>query len=319
MVSQAETIKNAIESGWGLTGLLDKASTIIMTEIVRFFDRDQVLGNEVSKAIVVRKVNDDLDENIIRHPKFMEVTDVYTITVYYRVTDVSAVNFSTAMTNIEEMAKEVQRIIRTLYDPLAGIGTYFVTRSFWSRNDFVEQAQPELRRTLQLELTQIKSGSTEVFKGYGGVLAFDTSESVADSKDAADYTYTEAYDIEIEEGFKSIDYLTNDVTYGQNTPQWFTGKFGGTFRCEMYLKQSDVNASTVERLHKIYRIQANAPLIKELPTIALLHAETNTEGTVKTLTTTSYIRVSNIRKLSQVEQLTRYYLNGVIIKPTTGR
>jgi hypothetical protein len=317
LVSQAETIKNSIQTNWALTGLLSKTESATMKETVRFFDRDQVLGNEVVKAVVVRKINDEGDENIVRHPKFLEVTDVYMITVYYRVTDVNPDTFSVAMTNVEDMAKEVQRIIRITYDPLAGIGSYFISRSSWSKNDFVEQAQPELRRTLQLELTQIKSGSTEVFKGYGGVLAFDTSESVADSKLGSDYIYTEAYDVEIEEGFESMSYLTNDVSLGQNTPQRFSGKFGGTFRAEMYLKKSDVNASTVERLHKLYRLQASSPLNKELPTIALFHAETNTEGTIKTLTNISYIHVTNIRKLSQLDQLTRYFLTGTILKPTS--
>lgn len=316
MASQAETIKDALVSGWNLTGLLSKTASDTMTEVVRFFDRDQVLGNEVSKAIVVRKINDDLDENIVRHPKFMEVSDVYSITVYYRVTDVNTVNFSTALTNVEDMAREVQDIIKTLYDPLAGVGTYFVTRSFWTRNDFVEQAQPELRRTLQLELTQIKSGSSEVFKGYGGVVAFDNANSVADSKLGSNYTYTEAYAVDMDEGFATMKYLTNDVARGQNVPQRFTGGFDGTFRCEMYLKASDLTGSTVERLHKLYQLQASTPLVKELPTIAFLHAETDTEGAVKTLTTTSYIKVTNIRKLSNIEQLTRYFLTGTVIKPT---
>lgn len=314
MVSQAETIKDAIQSGWALTGTLSKTESDTMKEVVKFFDRDQVYGNEYPKAIVVRKINDEGDENIIRHPKFMEVTDIYTITVYYRITDVNPDLFSVALTNVEDMAREVQRIIRLTYNPILAAGTYFITRSFWTKSDLVDQAQPELRRTLQLELTQIKSGSTEVFRGYGGVLSFDTSESIADSKSGTDYIFTEAYEVDLEEGFDSIPYLTNDTTNGANIPQRYTGMFSGMMRCEIFVKESDFLGTTVERLSNIYKLQAAGSLRKELPTIGFAHGEVNALN--DTLTVFTIVKITSIRKLSSTEQLTKYTLAGTVIKPS---
>ena len=54
MVAAATTLRDTIESGWSLTGELSKVETgarpTLMDEVVQFWDRKQVVGNEVPKS-----------------------------------------------------------------------------------------------------------------------------------------------------------------------------------------------------------------------------------------------------------------------------
>jgi len=288
-----------------------------MKEVVRFFDRLQVEGNEWPKAVTVVKINDDSDENKIEHPRFNEVRDVYKVTCHFRVTDVEPAEYSDALTNVEDMAREVQRILALTFNPSTPTGTFFTANHRWQSFDHRDQAQPELIRQLTFELTKITSDNAEVFIGFGGVLSFDTSLSVADSKVGSDRIYTEAYNVELNEGYEVIAYMTNDTTDGQNVPQLATGEWNGEFSMQTMMDKGDLTGTTVERLHNIYRAQLNSPLRNELPTIVLLQADPNTEGSPLALTTTTFLKVTNISKISDVEQLVKYSLSGRIIKPTT--
>jgi len=126
MVSQPTIIRNSLQTNWALTGRLTKTVTSNVSEIVRFYDREQVLGNEWPKAVVVRKINAEADENLTIHPHFTEVRDVYEITCYYRVQDVQEITFSDAIEDVEDMGSEVIRILNLTYDPSAGTGIFFV-------------------------------------------------------------------------------------------------------------------------------------------------------------------------------------------------
>jgi len=128
VVSQAEEIRDSLDTNWALTGRLSKTATASMKEIVRFFDRKQVEGNEWPKAITVEKINDEGDEGTIEHPNYTEVTDYYTVTVRYRVVDVQVPSYSEALTDVEDMAREVQRILRLSWAPATGVGGYFISR-----------------------------------------------------------------------------------------------------------------------------------------------------------------------------------------------
>ena len=119
-----------------------------------------------------------------------------------------------------------------------------------------------------MQLTLIKSRSSEVFAGYGGVLSFDNSASVADTKRGSDYIYTEAYNVVLQEGFRQIAELTSD---GQNVPLYFTGQFSGRFSCQIYGKKSDLNSANIDSLDNIYKIQSNSPLDGETAEIVFLH------------------------------------------------
>ena len=117
MVSQATKIRDLLFNGWDLTGDLSKTETDNMKEVVYFFDRQQVEGNEQTKAVVVRKINAEGKENQVEYPNFIEIQDVYEITLYYRIIDVGDDTYSTALENVEKMGTETLDILETEFSP----------------------------------------------------------------------------------------------------------------------------------------------------------------------------------------------------------
>ena len=175
MVSQATTIRNLLEAEWDLPGLLSKDPSDTMKEIVYFFDRQQVEGNEQTKAVVVRKINAEGKENQVEYPNFIEIQDVYEITLYYRIADVQAESYSEGLENVELMGTEVLNILETVFSPSMDNGTFWQVNRTWHKHDHLDQAQPELRRTLTMRLSKITSFDGSLFTGYSGLLHFGTT------------------------------------------------------------------------------------------------------------------------------------------------
>lgn len=317
MVSQAEIIRDLIFTNWALTGRLSKTETADMKEIVRFFDHWEVFGNEWPKAIIVEKINADEDENTVFHPNFTEVSDVYEIKCRFRITDVQQVSFSESLQDVEDMAREVQRILRITFNPSTATGTFFVTRSNWRKEDHKDQAQPEFIRILSFQLTQIRSEEPEVFRGFGGVLVFDNALSQGDSKPGSNFEYSELRDVSINEGYTQIEYLTKDQVKGRGVPLLRRGMFRGRFTALMQAKKSDiVNAGTINLLSEIYKVQTSSPSINQNAEVVMLHANQNQETIPKTLTTTSFMIIENMEKINGDEQLLAYRLTGKLSRPT---
>lgn len=315
MVSQATTIRNSLETNWSLTGNLSKTVSGNMREVVRFFDRPQVLGNEWPKAVTVVKINPASDENIIEHPRFSEVADVYEVNIHFRVTDVNPDTYSTAIEAIEDMGQEVWRILRLSYSPSSETGEFFVTNGIWSNQDHLDQAQPELRRRLEFRLTKIVSEEPTVYTGYGGVLTFDLSASAnMDSAPGTDYIYTESNQVAINEGWDTIPYLTKDKSLFANggVPTLQRGMFSGTFSAFVFAKKDDIDGTTAEKLEQIYRMQSNGQHIEAV----FLHANNSLEAVPTTLTSQSFVKVTNMLKITDNEQLVEFNISGNLFKPS---
>lgn len=279
MVAAATTLRDTIESGWALTGELNKvaegAGPTLMDEVVQFWDRKQVEGNEVPKGVIVEKINSEGNEIIVKRPNFNEVSDIYDITVAYRVVDVQENNFSSSLDLIESMASEVVRILTTVYNPSATLGIYFRTASSWTNEDVYAGNQPELRRKLRFQLTTILSDNDEAYTGFSGVLIFDTSASAGDNKPAADYTYVGVEGVKIREGYTQIPLLTKDITNGIGVPFQTRGLFSGTFTAIMVASKSNIIGSNLDKIQSIYRVQNNPNLKRQNATVVLLHTVSN--------------------------------------------
>lgn len=316
MVSQATEIRDILFDEWSLTGRLSKVPLDNMKEIIRFFDRSQVEGNEWPKAVVVRKINDEMNENRNIGPIFTETIDKYEITLYYRVVDVQEPSYSEALQDIEDMATETQRILSLQWDPINGVGPYFTASYYWVKDDHVDSAQPELRRTVFLSLSLLES-APEVYSGYKGVLALDVTDTVADSPPASNYTYTQMYQVDITEGYEQIPYLTKDTSRGRGVPHLGRGLFRGTFTALTQAKRSDLEGSTIDKLTNIYKTQSLAPLIGLNAEVVFLQSNQNTETpTPSTFTSRSFMRINQIQKITSVEDLLKYRFTGTLTKPT---
>jgi len=308
---QADTLRDSIESGWGLSGALSKTSTQTMKNPIKFYAHPQVKQIETKKSVEVTKIT-PLSTDII-HPKFTEVNDVFEIRCRYTVEDVKNSKWDIAEARIEDICDEVLRIVKTVYNPNSGTGTFYKSMTSWIRRDELDKINQVLIRVMTLTLTKIKSEKTTVFKGYGGVLSFDTSVSVGDSLPASDYTYTEAYDVNWVGGFRQVPELIDDNSNGDRVPVWFTGGYSGRFNCSMYLKKEDFTDSGTEQIKSIGNILNSG----EVADVTFLWAVTDTESTPATLTSSIPIRIISIEPAFDLEDLAKVRLIGQITKPPT--
>ena len=320
MVASATTLRNTLSSEWALTGELSKVATgsgsSLMDQVVTFFDRAQVVGNEQVKSVVVEKINPEGQEVVTQYPNFNEVSDIYEITVAYRVIDVDEDVFSTIVGYLEDMGGEVVRILNTVYNPASTVGVYFRTVHNWTKEDIYAGNQPVLKRKLRFQLTTITSSNLSVYTGFGGVLVFDRSASAADDLPTSDYEFVEVENVDIQEGYSQIPVLTKDVTNGVGVPFQRRGLFGGIFTAKMYAAKNNIIGNTVDKLQNIYKTQNDADLYQQNANVTLLHSNNNSEATVSTLTTQSFMKITSIRKSASVQNLLAFDIVAVLRKPT---
>jgi len=312
--SSAEILRDELFNNWSLSDPLEKVNEttpVSGRQYVYFFDRAQIVKNEKAKALVVEKIVHEGDENRVVHPKFIEQADIYEITLYLRVTSVNPDQFDVWLLNMDNMAAETIRILKTVYDPTSQppTGVFFQASSDWVNEDiYTSGAQPELRRRLRFRLTRIASPNPEVFEGFGGVLIFDVSTSQGNNLPASDYIYTEAYNIQSVYG---IPQIAEPIT-STKIPVYFTGIFEGRFNCDMYLKSSDIGNGT-HQINNIGNVLANG----EVGEVVLLQQYNNTESNSKQVTVTTKLKIISSNLVGNVEQLLQFSLVGEIIEYPT--
>jgi len=318
--SAATTLKETIEDDWSLGGELSNESVgtgnSLMDEVVQFFDRLQVVGNEVTKAVIIQKINAEGNETLIAHPNFNEIVDIYEITVRYRVIDVTAVNYSDSLDFVEQMGSEVTKILKTVYNPSTTTNIYFRTTNNWTNEDIDVGNQRDLQRKLRFTLTSITSDDELVYSGFGGVLVFDKGDSEGDIPPGSDYTFASVKNIDTEEGFSQIPILTKDKSKGVGVPLLMRGQFSGTFSALMYAQKDNVLGGSTEKLKNIYRLQGTGDIVGQNAEVVLLRSNTNTESTTSTLTRKSYMKINRIKENEPDEDLVSYTIHGTLTRPT---
>jgi len=319
----SDTLRDTLFAGWNPSNTrIPKAESSGIENYVHILAHPQIIGShEWPIAIEVEKILDpQVPDNEIQtvHPLFTEVEHKFTVTCRIRVSGIDETLFDQGQQDIEDMCVEVVRLLKTVYNPLAGTGAFFTARYDWRNNDNFEGVKQELVRTLTFVLKEIQSQSTEVFRGNTGVLIFDTSASTADSKPGADYTYTEVFNVSINQGYDVVSELVYGVSGSTvGVPIYFSGEFSGTFTADLYAKKSDFDESTTDSLDNIYKLQANASLAGELAEVVFLHKVTNTEGTPVTLTDSIPLLITDIKKETTIENLVRFTITARISSPTT--
>lgn len=311
MVYQADTLRDTLYSNWALSAPLAKSGTSgAKGQPVYFYAHSQIPAKESRKAVIVRKTSPL--ENVVSHPKFDEVSDTFEINCYYVNQGGSLETYDVSESNIEDMEDEVLRILKTVYNPLNGTGTFYRSNQAWQNRDDLSQATQILQRVLTFTLTKVRSGLTTVFKGFGGVLAFDTSASQGDSLPAQDYTYTEAFDVNWVGGYAQLEEDVDENPNGEHIPVFFTSKYNGRFNCVMSLKKADIGSGT-HQLPTIGGIMSSG----EVPEVVFLWAITSTETSVSTLTASIKVRIISIEPTISVEDIGKVRLIGRIITPPT--
>jgi len=214
---------------------------------------------------------------------------------------------------MQQMTSEVIRILKISYSPSTTTGEFFRSVTAWTKDDTFAPDDAMLVRTLQFTLTRIVSTSEEVFLGYGGVLAFDTSASSGDSLPISDYVYTEVQRVQTVQGWRNIPYITTDLPATTAIPIYFRGGFSGRFSCEMFLEKSDIIPGTLNSLSQIFLPQANG----ELGTAVFLNSTSNTESTPSTLIESIPVNITSVEKVSETEELVKFFMRGNLTSFTT--
>lgn len=310
--SEAQTLRELLFNNWALTGELSKTVVGDMNETVKFFDRDQVPGNKVAKAVTVQKINALGNEVVVEHPKFFEQSDIFEVTCFLQVIDANPDQFSVWIDLMQQMTSEVVRILKTVYSPSTTTGEFFRTNTDWTRDDTFFPDDPMLVRTLRFTLTRLVATTEEVFLGYGGVLAFQVSGSTGDLLPLTDYIYTETQRVQIVQGWKNIPYVTTDSPDTTAIPNFFRGSFGGQFTCQMFLKKSDITPQTLNSLSQIFLPQNNG----ELGTVNFIHNTNNTETPPVTLIESLLVNITSIDKIAENEELVKFSLRGNLTGPS---
>ena len=312
MVYQADTIRDQLFGAWSLLDPVAKlGDQTLGFEPVIHLAHPQVVGSERTKTVEVRKLTPL--ENIIRHPRFEEASDTFEITVRYDLPGVGGQLWDSAESAIEDMEEEVLRIMNQIHNPFDGSGGFFRVIQNWRYADDLDTETPSLKRILLFTITKIRSDEPQVFEGFGGVLTFSSSLTTnADSPPGADYIYTEAHRVRIREGHEVIEHLTKETANGARVPKLASGPYRGFFNADIFAKKDDIGA-TAEKLNQIFLLQANDEHID----VVFLHANTNTEATTATLTQTSFVKIVEMQKVSEDEQLLGFNVSGRLIKPST--
>lgn len=311
--SEAQTISELLFNEWSLTGELSKEVVGNMNEVVQFFDRGQIPGNKVVKAVTVQKINELGNENIVEHPKFFEQSDTFEVTCFIQVTDGATDVFSVWIDLMQQMTGEVSRILKTVFSPSSTTGEFFTTNTGWTKDDTFFPDDPMLVRTLRFTLTRIVSTSEEVFLGFGGVLLFSFAQSDGDSLPTRDYLYTQVERVQIVQGWRNLPYITTSAPLTTAIPIYYRGAFSGRFSCNMQLKKSDITPSTLNSLSQIFLPQSNG----ELGTAVFFHITPNTETFPSFLTESVSVNITNVEKIAENEQLVSFSISGNLTGPTS--
>ncbi len=303
MVSQATIIRDLIETNWDLTGRLSKTPSDKMKEIVYFFDRQQVEGNEKTKAVVVRKINAEGKENQIEHPNFIEVQDVYEITLYYRVIDVQDVSFSEALEDVELMGTETLDTLELAFSPSMGNGIFWQVDRAWHKHDMLDQAQPELRRTLTMRMSRITSFDGNLFTGFGGLLHFGSESG---------HLYAEIQNIDT--GGVGYPQIAEPIA-NSNTPVYFTGLLAGALTADMYLSPADISSDPSDEfaLNQIGTINTNGEVFES----TLIQLYDNDASPQQRVTITTKVKITSILFVANVQDMMKFQMVGEIIEYPT--
>lgn len=298
MASQATIIRDSLEDNWSLTGRLSKVPLDNMKEIVRFFDRQQVEGNEWPKAVVVRKINAEGKENQEEDPNNLTLRDIYEITLYYRVVDVQEISYSEALQDAEDMGTEIQRILDLSFSPSMNNGIFWNVTRDWAKHDHLDSAQPELRRTLTMRLSKKASFDGTLFEGYNGELHFDSPLG---------HNYSQIFNIDTVSGYPQIP----EPIVGQSNPVFFTGVLDGILVADMYVHPDDIGIEEWD-INQIGTVNANGEVLEAV----LIQSYPNENG--DTITITTDVKVTSALYIANVEDLLKFRLTAQVIDyPTT--
>lgn len=326
MTASSTDLRDLIQSNWQYDGTIaplalskfaadpavNPAFLGVMKEIVKFFDRPQVRGQEKSKAVEVVKDTEEGNAGTREHPYWTETWDTYIITCRYRVKDTDKDLYSQALDNMQIMTQEVDRILRLLYSPSTQppVNVFYTIQTDWTILDEFGPNQHELIRQLQFRLTRVVSANPNVVTGFGGILVMDVSASQGNTLPGTDYQYVTVYNVDMPYGSPQIaEPITDDQLSNINNkiPVYFTAPFNGTFTAEMTILSDDYDNSGGQTWNQIGAHFAEG----EVAQVVFLWSVVNANS--QTVTWSLPLKVTNIHPAFTSEDIGRQVVEAEII------
>lgn len=311
MTYEAQTLKDILFTNWTLLDRLAKVGTDNTPRPVFFFSRKQIKDKIESKAIEVIKSTPLTTQKNTEF--YTNETDEFLIRVVYKLQGTTIDDWDISESDVELMEKEIDKILKTVYDPQAGVGIFFASDLVWVNNDIINQTDhdPYIVRELRLSLTRIISRNSGVFNTFDrGVLFVVSESSNMDTPPTADFDYVEVFDITGTQGFRVRELDVTDNPDGVGIPIYYAGRFSGLLMLKSYFSEEHLG-NDASKINQIYKRQQNGEHI----TVAIIQIYSNNNGTIYTETTLCL--VTEIRKPNPMSTLKTWEITAKIIKPTT--
>lgn len=184
-----------------------------------------------------------------------------------------------------------------------------VNESFdWART-YPEKAHPYFIHSILTIFIRRQISTTAT---PDGVLTYDTAISTGDNKPVSNYTYVNVYDVEFNEGYRTINEQVTTHPDGKGVPVKFRGAFTGRFIAHMHVKSPDFG-STDDKVNQLMTIRANG----EKPQVRFIYTQKDANTPPATITEIVDIEIDDISRLYSHVDLVRYRLLATIIKPST--
>ena len=141
-----------------------------------------------------------------------------------------------------------------------------------------------------------------------GVLKFDVSESDVDNAPSGDYTYTEVFDVDLSEGYKSIP----EKHTGSNLPLRYAGDFSGTLICNIPVKAADLG-TTGDKLNKLITLRTTG----EHTDVTFIYTNKTGGESPSTITETFTVKPDTLQRLYRYQDTVVYRLTATVTTPST--
>lgn len=265
---------------------------------IKFFAHGEPEAKQYIKSIDVVKTTPRQTERRIEF--FKTVENSFEITIFYRITSTSIKDeWDNSESDVEGIEDEIERIIRTVYNPFNFTGGFFTMDTMWTNVDNLNEEAPMIIRKLRLNLTRIYPRSQAVYVTYNRGIVLDGS------------SLTEIFDISDDEGFEARELPIANHSLGKGVRLQYSGGFNGIITARSYLHHNDFGPGASD-VNTLMLRNTSGQEVKE---VTLVQTYTNEQG--NTLTKTSTIRITNVRLEAPTSTPLVYQITGKIIKPST--
>jgi len=313
MVYEADTLRDILFTGWALAGRLAKSGTANTEYPIHIFAHVQNLDKIVTRAVEIVKDTSLVTKN--ENEFYTRQEDKFIITVRYKLLNTGQKDWDQSESDVEDIEEEVERLLKTVFDPQTGLGVFWRSDFTWRNEDNINQQNQTqvVIRTMNLVLVRLISRDTSVFDSFQRGALFDLSvSSNMDSAPGGDYNYDEVFSIEEFEGYRSREIQVQAHPDGVGVPLIYAGGFGGTMILRSYMKAADLGA-TADKINQIHKRQSNGEYIE----VAIVSSYTNRAS--QTLTKTRIVNIIEVQDpqiSTEGNGLLVWTMIGKIIKPS---